>query len=94
MNARRLPTAIPVAIFLLLAWQGLVLLTGLPPFLLPGPAAVLSALLDHQQVLGQATLRTLTEILAGFTIGVALGGGLAVAMAAFPGLQQSCVRFC
>ncbi len=86
MTARRLPGAVAVAIGLLLAWQGLILLTGLPPFLLPGPLAVLQALVGHRQLLAVAALRSLTEMLAGFGLGASLGAGLAVAMAAWPRL--------
>lgn len=73
----------------LLLWQGLILASGLPPYLLPGPQAVAQALLSHHQVLARATLRTLTEILAGFALGATVGAALAVAMAGFPRLARA-----
>ena len=78
-----------VAVSCLLLWQGLILATGLPPFLLPGPQSVAGALLTHHQVLGRAALRTVAEILAGFALGAGTGAGLAVAMAAFPRLARA-----
>ncbi len=79
MNRALAPLA-ATAGFLLL-WQGLVLATGLPPFLLPGPRAVAEALLTHRDVLARAVLRTSTEILAGFALGAGTGAVLAVLMA-------------
>lgn len=76
-----LPAAVITALVL---WQGLILATGLPPFLLPGPIAVFQALIDHRETLGRAVLHTGAEVLAGFAIGTTLGAALAVLMAAFP----------
>ncbi|NHF73324.1 ABC transporter permease [Paracoccus sp. 12-3] len=80
-----MPAAIPVAIGLLALWQGLIL----PPFLLPGPVAVVGALFSHRDVLASAALTTLAEILAGFALGAGLGAGLAVAMAYWPRLAAA-----
>jgi putative hydroxymethylpyrimidine transport system permease protein len=82
MSRQVLLTAMAIAAGLL-AWQGLIVATGLPPFLLPGPVAVARALIDHQMVLGRAVLRTLAEIFAGFALGAGMGMVLAVLMAAF-----------
>lgn len=81
--------ALIVAVLCLVFWQGLILLTGLPPYLLPGPLAVAEALITHQQVLGRAALRTIIEILAGFALGAGTGAALAVAMAAWPRLART-----
>ena len=54
MRARGLLTPLAVAMGLLLAWQALVTVTGLPPFLLPGPGAVAEALWSHRAVLAHA----------------------------------------
>ncbi len=83
---RRVLTVLAAAAGFLLAWQGLILATGLPPFLLPGPLAVAEALLAHRAPLARAALRTGAEILAGFGLGAGAGAGLAVAMAGFPRL--------
>lgn len=81
-----LPTAIAAA---LLLWQGLIWLTGLPPFLLPGPSAVGEALWTHRAELWRASLRTGSEILGGFTLGALIGATLAVAMAASPRVART-----
>lgn len=89
MTVRRIGTALAVTAGFLLAWQALVVATGLPPFLLPGPLAVAGALSTHHEVLARAVLRTGTEILAGFALGAGTGAALAVAMAAFPRLAAA-----
>lgn len=89
MTLARSGRVLAILALCLALWQGLILATGLPPFLLPGPEAVARALLSHHAVLTRATLRTLTEILAGFTLGAGIGAALAVLMAAFPWLAQA-----
>lgn len=84
MILRRLVAVAMVMTGCLLAWQGLVLATGLPPFLLPGPRAVAQALVSHRALLADAALRTAIEILAGFMLGAATGTALAIIMAASP----------
>lgn len=79
-------TAAALTAFALVLWQGLILATGLPPYLLPGPIAVAGAFISHHTVLVQALLQTLTEIAAGFTLGAATGSALALLMAASPRL--------
>ncbi len=86
MNAQRMLTPLAVGLGLLAGWQALVLLTGLPPFLMPGPGAVASAIVIHREVLAQGALTSLTEILAGFALGAGTGAILAVLMASFPRL--------
>ncbi len=86
MSARQMLTPLAVGLGLLAGWQALVLLTGLPPFLLPGPGAVASAIVTHREVLAQGALTSLTEILAGFALGAGTGAILAVLMASFPRL--------
>lgn len=78
-------TVIVIAVAL---WQGLILLTGLPPFLLPSPLSVLDALWLNRSEITHAAGFTATEVLAGFVIGAALGAGLAVLMASSRSLTQ------
>ncbi|GAB4179004.1 MAG: ABC transporter permease [Thalassobaculales bacterium] len=73
---------------LLLAWQGLVWLTGVPPFLLPGPGRVAATLLAEAGLLAGHAAITLAEILAGLALGGALGAGVALAITAAPGLSR------
>lgn len=75
-------TVLSVTILALILWQGIIWLTGLPPFLLPSPIAVADALWLNRAEIAHAALFTAAEVLAGFAIGAALGALLAVAMAA------------
>ncbi len=68
---------------LLAGWQGLVSLTGLPRYLLPGPLAVAEALQRQAPLLARHGLTTLTEILLGLLGGVLLGSASALALARF-----------
>ncbi len=58
---------------ILALWQGLVAVTGVPHFILPGPGRVFLALVDRYDTLAANAVVTAIEILAGLAIGVALG---------------------
>ena len=58
---------------ILLLWQGLVVVTGVPHFILPGPDRVFVALIDRYDTLAANAVVTAFEIVAGLTIGVVLG---------------------
>ncbi|MBP2227392.1 putative hydroxymethylpyrimidine transport system permease protein [Azospirillum agricola] len=73
---------------LLGAWQGLVWLTGLPRYLLPGPLAVAEAMQRQAPLLLQHGLTTLTEILLGLVGGVVLGSLSALTLARFRAAQR------
>lgn len=81
----RLGGLVPLAGLLvaLLLWEALVRLTGLPAFLLPGPRAVarrfLLALADG--TLAAHTLATLSEVIAGLTLGLVVALVLGYALA-------------
>ena len=64
-------------------WQGAVWLTGLPPYLLPGPVRVAAALWAGRAEIAAAAALTGGETLAGLALGAALGVGVALAMAAW-----------
>ena len=66
----------------LLLWEGFVRLTGLPPYLLPGPLSVGAALWNHRAELAPAALLTAWETLLGLALGAGLGIVTAAAMAA------------
>ncbi|WP_207462440.1 ABC transporter permease [Azospirillum sp. SYSU D00513] len=79
----RLLRAAVTALVILAAWQGLVWLTGVPRFILPGPAAVGTALVRQAPLLlGHAGV-TLAEVLLGLLLGVLLGSVSALALASF-----------
>lgn len=74
--------------WLLLAWQLVVLLTDVPHYILPGPACVLQAIIQHAPVLGRHLLTTATEILIGFILGTLLGTGTALTMFLSPFIKR------
>ncbi|HRO15125.1 MAG TPA: ABC transporter permease subunit [Paracoccus sp. (in: a-proteobacteria)] len=73
----------------LLAWEALVRLTGLPPFLLPGPWQVAQAVAQYRAEIAQAAIHTAGETLAGLALGAGLGVAVALAMAVWPRLGRA-----
>lgn len=65
-------------------WQAVVSLTGLPPFILPGPARVAVALWENRALIAGHAVFTIIEVLLGLAIGTALGAGTAIWLAASP----------
>ncbi len=57
--------------------------TGVPPFILPGPAAVGRAIAEHTPLLVEHALVTGTEILAGLVLATALGAATGLGLAAW-----------
>ncbi len=83
----RNPRPLIVLLGLLALWQALVWFTGVPKFLLPGPWAVLTTLIDRLPLLlGHAGI-TLAEILLGLLGGVLVGAFSALLMTFLPPLQ-------
>jgi len=80
MNLVRL---ISLAVGLVFIWQVIVLLTGVPPFILPGPLSVAKAALTHSKPLFDHAVTTLFEIIAGLILGTLLGASSALFMIAF-----------
>ena len=66
-----------------LAWQGLVMLTGVAPFILPGPLDVIRALAGSFGLLLAHAGTTLAEILLGLALGALLGAVSALVLAHF-----------
>lgn len=65
---------VPITLLGLVAlWQLLVWLTGVPPFMLPGPGEVLQSAWQHAPRLLEHGLVTASEILLGFALGAVLG---------------------
>jgi ABC-type nitrate/sulfonate/bicarbonate transport system permease component len=58
---------------LVLMWQAIVFVTGVPAYILPGPISVFEAALSHTGALFKHTMTTLLEIIAGLLIGTLLG---------------------
>jgi putative hydroxymethylpyrimidine transport system permease protein len=73
---------------LIMLWQLLVLLTQVPPYILPGPLPVARALVEHWPVLIKHLQTTLVEILVGLLLGALLGSSCALSMIVSPLLKR------
>ena len=73
--------AFAATIFALLLWQIVVSATGLPKFILPGPALVAETWWVNRAVIAEHTLVTAMEVLIGLAIGSALGVVTAIQLA-------------
>ena len=79
-----------VVALMVVAWQFIVHLAGLPEYLMPVPTEVARSLGDDwTAILGSATLTTLKEVLIGFAIATALGIGIAVILHLFGPLRRA-----
>lgn len=85
---RRAGSIIASALVALAAWQALVLLTGVPRFILPSPALVAETLWTSRALIAHHTMITAIEVLAGLALGATLGGATAIALAASPLARQ------
>ena len=79
--------AVVTALGLLLAWEALVRLTRVPPFILPAPEAVFAALGTYHALLLQQAATTAAEILLGVAIG-GLVGALSALLLASSGVAR------
>lgn len=66
----------------LAAWQALVTLAGIPPFILPGPGRVVAALWTNRLLIAPNALVTIAEVLIGLVLGTLVGVVVAVGLAA------------
>ncbi len=81
----------PVATFtiLLLAWQYLVRLFGVPEYILPVPTEFLSKLVESRALIWQHTLVTANEIVLGFLFAAAIGVPLGLMIVSIKALERS-----
>lgn len=70
------------ALGLVAAWEALVWLTGLPPYILPPPSRVALVLFQRFDLLIEQAAWTAAEMVLGLALGLALGAALAVIFAA------------
>ncbi|MBW2603566.1 MAG: ABC transporter permease [Deltaproteobacteria bacterium] len=73
---------------LVLTWQTIVFVTGVPAYILPGPVSVAEAFLSHTGPLFEHGMTTLLEIIAGLLIGTLLGASNALVMIASRSLKR------
>ncbi len=85
MNVVRL---MAVVAGLVVLWQGVVLVTGVPHYILPGPHKVAQAALAHQGPLVHHAGITLVEILSGLFLGTFVGVSSALSMIASRSLKR------
>ena len=80
----RLMCFVVVSAGLILLWHLLVVLTDLPPFILPGPMRVATALFGNIELISQHALVTIAEVLLGLGLGSLLGAMTAIGLAISP----------
>lgn len=76
--------AFVATLFALSLWQGIVWLTDVRPFILPGPMRVATAWWENRALIGEHALITGLEVLIGLAIGAILGILTAIQLAASP----------
>ncbi len=76
--------ALGVGAGLLILWQAVVVVFQPPPFMLPGPARVFTALADRPDLWQVHAVTTLTETVIGLVAGALLGVALALVMSFLP----------
>ncbi|XDZ70870.1 ABC transporter permease [Alphaproteobacteria bacterium LSUCC0744] len=73
-----------VTALILLLWHFLVLATGLPAFILPSPARVVTALFSNLELIGHHASVTMAEVMIGLLLGTLLGVVTAISLAMSP----------
>ena len=69
---------------ILLLWHMLVVMTGLPAFILPSPMRVATALFSNLELIGHHATVTIAEVLIGLCLGAVLGVVTAISLALSP----------
>jgi putative hydroxymethylpyrimidine transport system permease protein len=73
---------------LIAIWEAIMLLAGLPPYILPGPWTVLLRGVQDWRLLLDHGLLTATEVVSGLFLGALLGAVAALAMAYIRGIRH------
>ena len=68
----------------IIVWQAIVSLTGLPGYILPAPMRVLNTLWNSRALIGEHATVTLLEVVIGLAIGAGLGVTTAIQLAMSP----------
>lgn len=69
-------------------WQGVVWITDVPPFILPGPVRVWQAFVFDIALIADNAVITIAEVLAGLVIGSVLGAGTALHLMISPSARR------
>lgn len=77
-----------ILIGLLALWQAVVIFSGAPPYILPGPLAVAEAWISRPELFLHHGAITMAEILLGLVFGLMLGIASALVMASFRPARQ------
>ena len=80
--------ALGAAAFALLLWQGIVLVTGVPSFILPSPMQVTKATIENRALILANALVTATEVFWGLLMGTILGALTAIQLASSARLHR------
>ena len=80
----RIVWGIGSALFAIAMWQLIVVVTGVPHFILPSPAKVAETLVASRELIAWHASITITEVLVGLVIGSVLGVLTALQLMAFP----------
>jgi len=86
LNTAPLRALLALAVALAI-WQAVVWLSGVPRFILPGPARVGATLWENAALLGEHARFTLLNLLTGLVAGVTLGVATALNLALSPGAR-------
>jgi putative hydroxymethylpyrimidine transport system permease protein len=73
---------------LMAAWEALVWLTGVPPYILPPPSRVATVLIERWDLLLEQALWTAAEMALGLALGLLLGSALAIVFAFSAGWRR------
>ena len=89
--SRHATTLLPLltGLVALLAWETLVRVADIPPYILPGPARILARLIEDRETLAASLLVTLRITLLALLAAIVLGGGLAIICAQSRWLEAS-----
>ncbi|WP_231187716.1 hypothetical protein [Haladaptatus sp. DYF46] len=74
---------------IILTWWGIVVIGGIPPYLLPSPVAVFERLLNSPDLYLRNARITFDTVAVGGTIGIVLGGGLGALIATVPWFRRT-----
>ena len=73
---------------ILLVWQTIVWVTGVPRYILPGPVSVFRALVDNASLISEHAFVTITEVIIGLLLGSFLGAMTALLLMASQKAQR------